>query len=430
MRRRGGGWDSDFARVVALSMLGIVLTGAQPGAGQGDARSGPAGGWPQWGGPGRDFKVGPVTLADRWPEGGPRRLWQRSLGEGYSAIVADDELLFTMYRDGDDEVLTALQAADGKTRWEHRDAAPLDPGQTTQHGKGPNATPLVLADRIVAVGFTGRMRCLRKRDGRPLWSVDLVNDLGGRVQYYGYSSSPILYRGHLIVLVGGETCGVAAFDPTDGRVRWRSEGCKTGYASPIVINVDGQDQLVFFSEDEVIGMNPTDGSRLWGHKVVNFCRTNCTDALWGDDNLLFAATKGVGGTRVLRLRQRDGKTTVEEVWRNRRMRIYHWNALRIGDRVYTSTGDTGRFLSVIDVKTGRYVMRERGLGAVNGLLADGKLILLDDRGTLLLARPVERGIEIVSRVSLFEDLAWTAPTLVGQTLYVRNRKNIMALDLG
>jgi outer membrane protein assembly factor BamB len=394
-----------------------------------EAVSKPAPAWLQWGGPTRDFKVGPVALASSWPKAGPKRLWQRPLGEGYSAIVANGERIFTMYRDGKEEVLIAMRATDGKTLWEDRDAAPQDPKQTDMHGPGPHATPLVMGSKVFAIGFTGRLRCVNESDGQRLWSVDLMKDLGARPHYYGYSSSPIVYRDSLIVLVGGSICGVAALDPKDGSVRWKSAPSKTSYASPILINVDGQDQLVFYTETEVVGMNPLDGTKPWGHKAVNFCRTNCTAPLWGEDNLLFAATKGAGGTRVLRLRQQDGKTRVEEVWRDRRMRMYFWNALRIGDYVYTSTRDTGAFYSVIDVKTGKYVMQERGLGATNGIYADGKLILLNDSGTLLLARPKPDGIEFLSRVALFDGLSWTVPTLVGKTLYVRNRKHIMALEL-
>ncbi|HLE64013.1 MAG TPA: hypothetical protein VI750_12765, partial [Pyrinomonadaceae bacterium] len=44
--------------------------------------------WAQWGGPQRNFKSDTKGLAAEWPVTGPRRLWQRELGEGYSAIAA------------------------------------------------------------------------------------------------------------------------------------------------------------------------------------------------------------------------------------------------------------------------------------------------------------------------------------------------------
>ena len=74
--------------------------------------------WRQLGGPHRNFRVDSAVAATAWGAGGPTRLWSRSLGEGYSSILADGDLLVTMYRQDDDEVIIALDAATGATRWQ------------------------------------------------------------------------------------------------------------------------------------------------------------------------------------------------------------------------------------------------------------------------------------------------------------------------
>ena len=66
-----------------------------------------------------------APLADAWPADGPPRLWSRELGEGYSAIVAQRDLLVTMYREGGNEVVVALDAGSGTTRWQFSYDAPL-----------------------------------------------------------------------------------------------------------------------------------------------------------------------------------------------------------------------------------------------------------------------------------------------------------------
>ncbi|MCP4248628.1 MAG: PQQ-binding-like beta-propeller repeat protein [bacterium] len=414
--------------VLFLTLPAALVTGASV---SGTRAATPSAPWPQWGGVNGDFKTPATGLADSWPAGGPDKLWSRPLGEGFSAIVADGEKLYTMYRQGDDEIVVALKADSGKTAWEHRYRARPHDGQTEAYGQGPNATPLLLSDRVITIGFTGLMHCLDVRTGKPVWSHDLVNEFGGTAHYYGYANSPIEYNGTIITLVGGQRYGIVALKPADGTVAWKSKPYDVSYAAPILINVDGQDQLVFFSTNEVIGLDPKNGAHLWSHLVVNFCRTNCTSAVWGPDNLLWAATKGVGGTRVLKLTQSDGRTQVEEVWMNRKIRVYHWNAVRIGDRIYTSVGDAQKFLSVIDVKTGKQLERQRGFGSTNSIYADGKLILLDEDGRLALAKALPDGIKVLSSVDLAgESVFWTPPTLVGRTLYVRDRSRIMALDLG
>jgi hypothetical protein len=67
--------------------------------------------WAQWGGPQRNFISDAKGLASTWPATGPRRLWQRALGEGYSAIAVERGMLFTMYRKDENEIVVALDAA-------------------------------------------------------------------------------------------------------------------------------------------------------------------------------------------------------------------------------------------------------------------------------------------------------------------------------
>jgi hypothetical protein len=155
--------------------------------------------WPQWGGPGRDFRASEAALATRWPAGGPKKIWSRALGEGYSSIVVDSDALYTMYRVGDDEIVVSLDASTGETRWEHRYEASLrehmDYGTwLRQGGAGPYATPLLLGDAVYAVGTTGRLHALDRKTGKILWYHDLDRkfQMSG---YHGFAPSPMVTRG-------------------------------------------------------------------------------------------------------------------------------------------------------------------------------------------------------------------------------------------
>ena len=387
--------------------------------------------WPQWGGPHRNFTSETKGLATTWPATGPRRLWQRELGEGYSAIAVEGGMLFTMYRKGENEVVIALDAATGKTVWEYSYAAPFSPQYDMSNGPGPHATPLVTGNLVFSSGATGKLHCLDKKSGKVLWSHDLIDEFQGTVRVNGYSCSPIAYKDKIVMMIGGQASSFVAFNRKDGSVLWKKHNFRNSTSSPIIINVDGQDQLVAFMYGEVVGLDPNSGDLLWSHPHPVEFGLNTSTPIWGPDNLLFISSGYNGGSRVVKLSRAGDKTTVEEVWAHGLMRVHFSNAIRVGDVVYGSSGDFGPApFTAIDVKTGKVLWRNRSFPRASFLFADSRFIILDEDGDLLLATPTPEGLTIISKVALLSGNSWTVPSLAGTRLYLRDRKSIMALELG
>ncbi|MDE2905570.1 MAG: PQQ-like beta-propeller repeat protein [Acidobacteriota bacterium] len=246
------------------------------GSGQEQASAEPE--WPGWGGPRRNFTSDAVGLADSWPAGGPARLWSRPLGGGHSSILVDRGRLFTQYRPPEgsephawreEEVVVALDAATGRTLWEHRYPAPLD-GLDVPLGVGPHATPLIVGERLFATGTNKQLLALDKATGEVLWSHDLVRDFGAPPHYRimprkpGYSCSLLAYGNLIIATAGGPGQAVMAFHQDDGRVAWRSGDFAIAPASPILITVEGREQVLVFASDRVVALDPASGTQLSG----------------------------------------------------------------------------------------------------------------------------------------------------------------------
>jgi len=423
---------------LALVLVVLLVAGGVP------AQT-PAG-WPQWGGPTRDFKAPAARLAATWPAAGPREIWSRSLGEGYSAIAVDGSSLFTMYRPAqgvmntivgkltggaDGEVVAALDAATGRTLWEHVYEAPPVSGMNLQEGAGPHATPLVVGGLVYAVGATGKLHALDEKTGRVVWSHDLWQELGGKVQGRGYSCSPLAYGGNVIVTLGGPGQTLAAFDQKTGRLAWKNGPLDPAPSSPLLITVDGQEQLVLFYADGVAGFDPRDGTLLWNHAHKTDWGLNISTPVWGDGNLLFISSAYGSGSRVLQLAQAAGKTTVTELWTSKRMRIHFGDAIRIGDTVYGSSGDFGpAVFTAVNVRTGDVAWQDRGVPRASAVYADGRLVILDEDGVLYLATATPQALQIHSRAQVLSGRTWTVPTLVGTRLYLRDRTTVKALELG
>jgi hypothetical protein len=179
-------------------------------------------------------------------------------------------------------------------------------------------------------------------------------------------------------------------------------------------------------------MDPATGQTLWAHPHRTDWGLNISTPSWSSvDHLLFVSSAYGTGSRVLELRQTGGKTSVTEKWASNRVRIHFGSVIRLGDYVYGASGDFGpAFLTAVDVKTGRTAWQDRSFARAQLLYGDGKLILLDEDGALGLAAISPQGLKVLARASVLENLSWTAPTLAGTKLYARDRKNIVAFDLG
>ncbi len=405
----------------------------------------PQGGWNQWGGPTRNFHSPVTGLVDSWPESGPPVLWSRPLGTGHSSIVADDGRLFTIYRAGngrakvgpwkDEETVIAMDATTGATIWEH--SYPARTGyEDFSFGPGPHSTPLVVGERVFTVGTNQQLFAFDKRTGRILWSHDFVKEFNSpelliRPQVKtGYGCSPIAFADTIICSVGGPGHSVMAFRQSDGGVVWSSGDFLTAPSAPILINMSGRPQIVFLGGGAVTGLDPRSGAILWSHPHDPGNDLNCGTPLFGPDNVLFVSSAYQAGSRAIQLTQNGDVTDATELWFTNRVRFMFLSAIRVGDFVYGTTGDFGpAFLTALNIRTGESAWQVRGFQRASLLYADGKMIVMNEDGDLALARLTPTGAEILARTKIFDTVTWTAPTLVGTTLYARDREKIVALDL-
>lgn len=397
------------------------------GAGAGE----PAGTWTQWGGPHQDFRAPSASLAKSWPEGGPEKLWSRELGEGYSAILVEDGRLYTMYRDGEQEAVICLDAASGESIWEHKYEASPSEAHVHQFGDGPRSTPLIAGNRIYTIGVAGLMHALDKKTGKVAWSVDLWGEgFGGTVLQHGYSSSPIEYKETVIALVGGEEASIVAFKKKDGSVAWKSGSYANSYATPKLLDIDGEQQLVTFLANAVIGVDPANGDLKWEYAHQNQSGQNISPPMMADANHMLISSPEAGA-RGLKLTRNGDKTEVEEIWSSRKIQFYHVSTVRDGDWVYGSTGLMApAFMAAVNIKTGEIGWRKRGFAKANCVGADGRLFILDEDGKLYMATATPEDLTVHSEAEILEKVAWTVPTIVGRTMFVRDKKSLLALDLG
>lgn len=425
---------------VAAAVLATLAVCAAPRAQEVDA----ARDWWQWGGPSRDFLYDAPGLADAWPAEGPPVIWERPLGAGHSAIIAGGGRLHTMYRvahgegggapwSGEEAVVT-LDAATGETLWEYAYPSVV---QDFDQGAGPHATPLLAGGRLFAIGTNKELHVFDAATGALLWARNFVTDFGAppllirSMIKSGYGVSPLPYKDTIIVQVGGPGQAVMALRQEDGGVAWRSGSFLVSEAPPGLIDFDGEQHLVVFAGQAVHGLDPDTGEILWAHPHDAGNDFNFQIPLWSDeDDVLFLSSGYIGGSRAIRLARDGGVTRVEELWYDPRLRFTFLNPIRLGDFVYGTSGQgAAAILTATHVATGETAWRERGFSRASLLHAGGKTLILEEDGDLSLVVLTPGGMTRLASTPLFDTRAWTAPTLVGTTLYARDREKIVALDL-
>ncbi len=437
-------------KTATLFIVGLIVITAT------DLQNVHADSWPQWGGPSRDFTVKSDKLADNWPKDGPPKLWSRPLGDGYSSIISDGDLIFTMYRPdrwSEQEVIIAMKAKTGKTVWEDRYESQLT-RPIAEWGHGPNSTPLIVGDRLYGIGTNAVVRCLNKTTGKLLWIRDLRTDFESpHIHGFGYSISPIAYKNTLIIPLGyrrdkgpvyeagddgpapppdddirdGRDRSVIALRLADGELAWKGNEYVVNQSSPMLINHGGQDQLVLLMIDGVAAIDPSTGKQLWRLDFDKSDLHNVTPMWNGHDLLLFASEGGPVGGRAIRLVHENGKTVPHVAWSNRKMATHFYMGVHSDNSIYIPGKQ--RFYGY-DLRTGKRLWAQRGFEAASCVMADGKLFILDQNGKLTLATPSTNELTIHAQCQVAERHSITSPALVGRTLFIRDRKNIMAFDVG
>ncbi len=223
-----------------------------------------------------------------------------------------------------------------------------------------------------------------------------------------------------------------AFSQADGTVVWSRGDLANVYSSPILIDVDGLRQLVVLLDGAVMGFNPNNGDPQWQIPFSADYSIAVATPLWSPtDRLLFVSSEYNAGAKMIELQRSGSQVVATERWSNIRLRLHHGNAIRIDDASDFTSGGKGSepILTAFDARTGTIHWQERSIGKATFVWADRKLITLDGSGTLMIAHPSPQGFIITSRAPLLTSLAWTPPTLVGTRLYLRDRRDMMAVDL-
>ncbi len=377
--------------------------------------------WPQFRGPNRDGISRETGLLTSWPAGGPKVLWKTLVGEGYSHLVVSKGRLFTLFGEGSSDFAVAYDAATGKPLWR----VPLGPKYQDGQGNGPRSTPTVDGDMVYVLTAMGRLAALNAADGKKIWAHDLRAELGAEPPQWGISTSPLVEGNLLLVDVGGSRGrSLAAFDKKTGKVVWSSQSELAGYSAPIAVTVGGVRQVIFFTGRALLAVAPKDGKLLWRVPWKTNYDVNAATPIFVAPDKLYVSSGYDTGAALFRIEVVDGRAGADEVWRSRKMKNQFSSSVLHNGHLY---GFDNSVLKCIVAATGEEKWQQSGFGHGSLILADGHLVVLSERGKLLLVEATPAGYREKGSSQPLSGKCWTAPTLANGRLYIRNEEELVAL---
>ena len=294
------------------------------------------GDWPGFRGPNRDGRLFGVTFDTDWKQNPPQLLWKQRIGPGWSSFAVVGDWVFTQEQRGDTEAVVAYDATTGKTRWVNE----LDERfEETVAGAGPRATPTFHDGMIFTMGGNGVVQCINAVSGKTIWQQDVRKDVEAKVPIWGFCSSPLIYQNLVIVIGTGETDqSTVAYNIADGKMQWAKGDAKHSYASPHLLSVDGQDQVLIASDLGLEAFDPTTGSVLWEHQwdIKGMARIVQPLVIQeSDKNPQVLLGTGYGeGARLLELNRNDATWSAEAKWTTNRLKPYFNDLVLHHDHCY------------------------------------------------------------------------------------------------
>ncbi len=372
--------------------------------------------WPQWRGPDENGIAREKLPKDFDAE---EIVWRARVGIGFSSLAIAEGRLFTLGHDGGKETVWCLDAKTGKMIWSDEYEAALLPNL---HEGGPAATPTVNGDRVITLGKDGKLHCYQVTDGSPLWKRDLLRDAGmPKPPEWGFAGSPLV-MGKRVLVEAGMTL---AIDRENGGILWRSQPFRPAYGSAARFKQEGAERIAVLKTDGLVVLDPENGGTLAFEKWETPFQTNATTPIVRGSSLFIST----GYDRGCALFQFDGRHLLKR-YENEKMSTHMNNAVLIDGHLYgfDGTAHRGRPTEFVclELESGRERWRvppKQGLGC-GSLIAtsDGQLIVLTEKGELVIAAASPDGFTIRSRDQVLGGRCWTPPALAGGRIYARNAR--------
>ena len=414
--------------------------------------------WPGFLGINGQSKSSETGILTDWSDGKLKMLWQRETGEGYGMGSVAQGRFYHFGLIDSKATLVCVNAETGKEIWKF--AYQSDYKDLYGYDSGPRASPVIDDGRVYIYGVEGQLHCLNAYSGEPIWNINLSKRFAVIQNFFGVASTPVVYEDLLLVMVGGSPneskkappgaldqvqpngSGIVGLDKVTGKIKFQCVDDLASYSSLKLSQLEGQPILLAFMRDALFGIKPGEGKVAfrfpWRAKKLESVNAAMPIAI-EDDHVLITECYEKGAALL-----KFSNLKPELVWSDQGKRDValksHWcTPILAGDVMYGCSGrnpGTSQ-LRCVDWKTGQVKWSKSGLGRSSLAMVDGHLIVLGEKGELMLIKQNQNKFELVTKYQpgpsgggvKFQEPCWAAPIISHGLLLVRGKKTIACFDL-
>jgi outer membrane protein assembly factor BamB len=383
--------------------------------------------YPQFLGPTRNAITTTSQPLQPFPPTGPKQLWKKEIGHGFSSPVIAEGKLILFHRIADNEVVQCLNPTTGEQIWSaqyptrYEDDFGFDPG--------PRGTPAISNSRVYTHGADGMLNCWQLADGKNLWRVDTRKLYSSAKGFFGSACSPLVEGNAVILNLGGKQAGIVAFDSATGKELWHATQDDAGYSSPIAPTFTGKRYILSFTRAGLAVLDPATG-KLFFHfpfRSSMDASVNAATPLVVGDEIFLSASYGTGAILL-----KFNPSAPTKIWSGDDILSNHYaTSVYHAGFLYGFDGrqEEGPNLRCVEWKTGKIRWSQDHFGAGTLLLANDRLLILTEKGELLLARPTPDKFDVISRAQVLGFDTRAYPALADGLFFSRDKSHLICLDL-
>jgi outer membrane protein assembly factor BamB len=369
--------------------------------------------------------------------------WSVSLGEGHSGAAIYKGLVYVLdyVEEERADFLRCFSLASGKELWRRG----YEVNVKRNHGMS-RTVPAVTDSFIVTMGPRCHVMCLRRTSGDFLWGLDIEKEYSSEVPLWYTGQCPLI-DGKTAVLATGGSALMVGIDLASGTKIWETpnpNGWKMSHSSVMPYEFGGRKMYVYSAAGGMAGIAADGDDRgkvLWETSEWNKSVVAPSPVCMPDGKIFITAGYGAG-SMLFQLKAGQGNFSVSliagykpgEGLACEQQTPLYWSGHLFGIMPKDGGSLRNQLICVNPSDTRKTIWSsgpEKRFGLGPYLIADNKMFLLDEDGTLFILKPSLSGYIESDRLKLIPDGqdAWAPLAIADGMMVLRDSKTMICIDL-